>query len=139
MASLCIMLLLIPVTSYASSYTNLHYFSGVVLPETSGNTTLSSTSSKTTSYSYGKAKITSYANCSTVSVWLRTKTSDGSYHYWTPYILDIDDVNSYHTVKYSDSSSSYYAKGVYADLRAENYDQALNIWTDKVSGCVYFN
>lgn len=45
----------------------------------------------------------------------------------------------YHKIKYCDASSSYYATGVAADLRAENADQALNIWTEKVSGAAYFN
>jgi len=138
-AIMCLMLILMSLSAYAAdTYENSKSFSDKVLPETSGNTTLASVSGKTTSRSYGKVKITKYTNCSAINTWLRTKTADGVYHYWTPYIVKISD-KSYHKVKYSNASANYYKKGIKADLRAENYKEALNIYTEKVSGTVYFN
>lgn len=121
----------------AESYTNNASFSSVTLPESSGNTTLKS-GTKTTSRSYGKAEITSFTHCDSVSVWFRSKV-DGEYHYWLPYMVSIDDKSVYHKVKYCDASSAYYAKNVSVNLRAENDTEALNFYTEKVSGDVYFN
>ena len=115
---------------------NKKTFSGVVLPETSGNVTLCA-GTKTTSTKYAKVKISTYKNCKKVSCWMRSKLSDG-YHYWLPYMVDISD-KKYHKVKYCDAKSSYYAKGVKVDVRAENADEELNLKTEKVSGSAYLN
>lgn len=123
-------------TGYAAEYTNNKSFKNVVLPESSGNTSLAS-ATKSTNRSYGRAKITSYTKCSRVSVWFRTKVG-GQYHYWLPYMKTLKG-DSYVNVKYCDKSNSYYKKGVSANLRAENADSALDIWTEKVSGNVDFN
>lgn len=123
-------------TGYAAEYTNNKSFNNVVLPETSGNTSLAS-NVKFTNRSYGRARITSYTKCSRVSVWFRTKAG-GKYHYWLPYMKTLKG-NSYVNVKYCDRSTSYYTRGVSANLRAENADSAWNIWTEKVSGNVDFN
>ena len=123
-------------TSYAAEYTNSKSFSNVVLPESSANTSLAS-KVKSTGRSYGRAKITSYTNCSRVSVWFRTNVN-GNYHYWLPYMKTLTG-KSYVRVNYCDKDASYYKKGVGANLRAENADSAFNIWTDKVSGTVDFN
>lgn len=134
----CLTLALSSLTASAASYTNSKSFSKVVLPELSGNTTLASTSAKATNKDYGKVKITSYVNCSAVSCWFRTKDSSGSYHYWLPYIVTIND-KAYHKMYYSNSSLAYYIKGIKAEVRAENATEALTIKSEKVSGSVYFN
>lgn len=135
---MCMAMALSSVTAFADSYENSKSFSDVVLPETSGNTTLASVAKKTTSRKYGRAKITSYKNCSSVSCWFRTTISDGSVHYWLPYMVTISD-KSYHKILYCDAKSAYYASGVKAELRAENATEALDIYTEKVSGNVDFN
>lgn len=122
--------------SAADVQKNKKTFSGVVLPETSGNVTLCS-GKKTTSTKYAKVKISTYKHCSKVSCWMRSELSDG-YHYWLPYMVDIDD-KKYHKVKYCDAKSSYYAKDVKVDVRAENADEELNFKTEKVSGSAYLN
>lgn len=123
-------------SSAAAGEENQKTFSNVVLPETSGNATLC-TGAKTTSTKYAKVKISKYTNCSKVSCWMRSKLSDG-YHYWLPYMVDIDD-KKYHKVKYCDAKSSYYKKGVSVDVRAENAEEKLNFKTEKVSGSAYLN
>lgn len=115
---------------------NKKTFTSVVLPETSGNATLCS-GKKNTSTKYAKVKISTYKNCKKVSCWMRSKLSDG-YHYWLPYMVDISDKKK-HKVKYCDVKSSYYAKGVEVDMRAENADEELNFKTEKVSGTAYLN
>lgn len=89
-------------------------------------------------YEDGKVKITSYKNCKSVSCWFRTTISDGTAHYWLPNMVTISD-KSYHKINYCDKNSGYYAKGVKAELRAENAAQELDFKTEKVSGRVYFN
>lgn len=122
--------------SAADDEKNKKTFSGVVLPETSGNVTLCA-GTKTTSTKYAKVQISTYKNCKKVSCWMRSELSDG-YHYWLPYMVDISD-KKYHKVKYCDAKSSYYAKGVKVDVRAENADEAFNFKTEKVSGSAYLN
>ncbi len=134
----CVTLALSSVSAFAASYENPKSFTDKVLPETSGNTTLASVAKKTTSRSYGRAKITSYKNCSKVSCWYRTTISDGTVHYWLPYMVTISD-KSYHKINYVDKKAAYYKKGVKAELRAENATEALDFKTEKVSGNVDFN
>ena len=67
-----------------------------------------------------------------------TTLSDGSVHYWLPNMVTIND-NKYHKISYCTQKSSYYKKGVKAELRAENADEALDFWTEKISGNVDFN
>ena len=55
-----------------------------------------------------------------------------------PYMVDISD-KSYHKINYCDKKDDYYAKGVKAELRAENATEALDLRTEKVSGSVDFN
>jgi hypothetical protein len=135
---MCATLALSSISAYADSYENSKSFSGVVLPETSGNTTLASVAKKTTSRKYGRAKISSYTNCSKVSCWYRTTISDGTVHYWLPYMVTISD-KSYHKINYCDKDAAYYKSGVKAELRAENATEALDLKTEKVSGNVDFN
>lgn len=135
--AMCMSMLFSSVTALAAdSYTTAESFSKVVLPESSSNTTLK-TGTKATDRKYGRAKITSYTNCSEVSCWFRSKLSDG-YHYWLPYMVTIDDT-SYHKINYCDAKSRYYSKGVEVDLRAENADDKFNFYVEKVSGKVSFN
>ena len=135
---MCATLALSSITAFADSYENSKSFSNKVLPETSGNTTLASVAKKSTNRKYVRAKITSYTNCNKVSCWYRSTISDGTVHYWLPYMVDISD-KSYHKINYCDKKDDYYAKGVKAELRAENATEALDLRTEKVSGSVDFN
>jgi len=126
----------ISASAAAKDEKNEKKFTGVVLPETSGNATLCA-GKKSTSIKYAKVKISTYKNCKKVSCWMRSELSDG-YHYWLPYMVDISD-KKYHKVKYCDAKSSYYAAGVKVDVRAENADEELNLKTEKVSGSAYLN
>lgn len=122
----------------AASYENNVPFESVVLPESSSNTSFAA-AKKATSLDYGRVSISSFKNTSRVSCWLRTKTADGNYHYWTPYIKTITKKNTWYKLQYSDSSAAFYKKGVAADLRGENATQAWDLSTEKVSGEVEFN
>ena len=135
---MCTALALSSASALAASYENSKSFSDVILPETSGNTTLASVAKKTTNRKYGRAKITAYKNCNKVSCWYRTTLSDGSVHYWLPYMVTISD-KSYHKINYCDKNEAFYKKGVKAELRAENAIEALDFKKEKVSGNVDFN
>lgn len=105
------------------------------------NTTLAQTKSggKTTGRSYGKAKISSYKNCTQVDFWMRSKVN-GSWHYWTPFVVSNVSDKKEHKVKYCDAKKSYYQKGVTAELRGENADSRIAIFGDsEVSGVAWFN
>lgn len=135
---MCMALVLSSATAFAADlYENPSSFTDKVLPETSGNTTLAS-GKKTTNRKYGKAKIRSYKNCSSISCWFRTTISDGSVHYWLPYMVVFSD-KAYHKILYCDAKSAYYAQNVKAELRAENDEQVWDLKTETVSGDVYFN
>ncbi|MGN0396046.1 MAG: hypothetical protein ACI4EF_11850 [Coprococcus sp.] len=115
-------------------------FTNVILPDECGNVTFATTrNGKTTDRNYGKVRITSYSYCDTIDCWLRTRV-DGSWHYWTDYILlDISDTK-FHKIRYCNRRSTFYAKGVKAELRGENADVRWAIINDaKVSGNVFFN
>lgn len=53
-------------------------------------------------------------------------------------MVTVDD-KSYHKVKCCDADSSYYKKGVKAEMRAENADEEWDFWTETVSGKISFN
>jgi hypothetical protein len=124
------------ISAHAASYENSVDFTGKILPDGSANTTLAE-GNKTTSLAYGKVKVSSFSRCSGISCWMRSNV-DGTYHYWTPFIVDISDKKD-HQVKYCDASASYYAKKVAVDLRAENSESVVTIGSCKVSGTAYFN
>lgn len=122
-------------------------FTSVVLPDKCDNVTFAQTKNdkngknkgKTTNRSYGQIKMSSYKNCSKVDCWLRTYVNQ-TWHYWTPYILSNVSDKSKHKIKYCNQKSSYYKSGVEAQLRGENADSRIAIFSDsKVSGEVWFN
>lgn len=124
-------------TSLAATYENKKTFESVVLPDVSSNTTFKE-GTKTTNRKYGKVKMSSYSNCDAVDCWMRTYVN-GSWHYWTPYILSNISDKLEHKIKYCDADSAYYKKGVKAQLRGENADSYYSIYDCKVSGSVWFN
>ena len=136
---MCAAMMLSSVTAFAANdEKNKVTFSNKVLPECSNNTTLAS-AKKSSNRKYGKVKITSFTNCSSVTCWLRTELSDGSYHYWLPYAKTISKKNQLYKVKYCDKKKAYYSTNTSVALRAENADETLTVWTEKISGLVYFN
>lgn len=136
-AALCASLSMSALSAMAAdNYENNKNFTDKTLPESSGNVTLAS-AKKTTNRSYGRIKVTDYSHCDAISCWFRT-TVDGTQHYWLPYMVTVDD-KSYHKVKCCDADSSYYKKGVKAEMRAENADEEWDFWTETVSGKISFN
>lgn len=93
-----------------------------------------------TNRSYGKFRISKYTKCNQIDCWMRTYYA-GNWHYWTDYfICDLSDTKT-HRIQYCDKKSSYYKKGVKAELRAENAKSTVSLFKNriKVSGAIYFN
>lgn len=123
----------------AYSYENSVSFEST-MPDYSGNTSLCS-SKKTTSRKYGKIQVDSFENFDSgkgINCWFRTKV-DGSYHYYTDYIVNVRDTKT-HKVNYCDAEKEYYKKGVSATMRAENEVEEFTLFFNPtVTGTVYFN
>jgi len=58
-------------SAHAATYENYKGYTNKILPNGSSNTTLED-NTKTTSRSYGKAKVSTYTRCSGISCWFRS-------------------------------------------------------------------
>lgn len=122
-----------------TSCTNRVTFSNVSLPDECRNVTLAS-AKKVNNTNYGRFRISNYTRCNAIDCWMRTYYA-GGWHYWTDYFVNDVSDKAVHKVRYCDKSSSFYKKGVRANLRAENAKSTVSIFKNriKVSGVVRFN